>query len=126
MADIQRDCDEKLRNERRALSTKYRLLNLLRPAIARSPDELLLEIFGRHTNSANPDRWGWKWVWDLHVDHEPSFPDPFLIIHLSHVCHHWRDLVLHTPTLWNEVDVTWPDWRADFLPYSKDVPLELY
>ena len=38
---------------------------------------------------------------ELHVDHEPSFPGPFLIIHLSHVCHHWRDLVFHTPTLWN-------------------------
>ena len=118
MADIQRDCDEKLGNERRALSTKYRLLNLLHPAIARLPDELLLEIF----DVANHDRWGW----DLHGDREPSFLDPFLAIHLSHVCHHWRDLVFHTPTLWNEVDVTWPDWRADFLPYSKDVPLDLY
>ena len=48
IADIQREYDEKLKDERRALAMQYRLLNLQTPYIARLPDEVLSEMFERY------------------------------------------------------------------------------
>ena len=81
MANIQLDYDGKLISERRALSMQYyRLLNRLRPAIARLSDELLLEIFGRLHDMTNHT----TCEWDLQDHSEPFSLDLFRAVRLSH------------------------------------------
>ena len=112
IADMQREYDEKLKNRKHALAVQYRLLNLLQPIIARLPDDLLVIIFEayyeatKHSHSSS--------CYDI---------DPFCVIHLTHICHRWRNLVHDSPTVWNEVDLAWPEWRVNYLPYSRTMPL---
>ena len=107
--------EKELNDETRALAMQYCLLNFENSAIFRLPNELLLKILKTYYEAEKCCK----------SDPRRCILNPFCIIPLTHICHHWRDLVLNTPTLWNEVDMTWLGWRLNFLPYSKDVPLEL-
>ncbi|KAG6810306.1 hypothetical protein H0H92_012483 [Tricholoma furcatifolium] len=45
---------------------------------------------------------------------------------ISHICSHWREVALSTPTLWSTINVDHsPTWAFEMLRRSKDAPLAL-
>ncbi|KAG6810304.1 hypothetical protein H0H92_012481, partial [Tricholoma furcatifolium] len=45
---------------------------------------------------------------------------------ISHICSHWREVALSTPTLWSTIDVDHsPTWAFEMLRRSRDAPLAL-
>ena len=100
---------------------QHRLLNLQTSYIARLPDEVLLEIFERYYETTKHD----VQYWEFHKRYDTFTLDPFCVIRLTHVCSRWRELAFRTPTLWNEVDMAWPDWMVPYISLAKHVPLEL-
>ena len=58
----------------------------------------------------------------------PQKPYRYLArLHVSHVCHQWREIALHQPLLWNHVDFATFSWAGatEMLVRSKSVPLYL-
>ncbi|KAG6823414.1 hypothetical protein H0H92_010293 [Tricholoma furcatifolium] len=44
----------------------------------------------------------------------------------SHICSHWREVALSTPTLWSTIDLgDAPAWALEMLQHSKTVPLSV-
>ncbi|KAG6828804.1 hypothetical protein H0H92_006685 [Tricholoma furcatifolium] len=45
---------------------------------------------------------------------------------VSHICSHWRNVALSTPSLWSTINVEYyPDWALEMLRRSKSVPLSV-
>ena len=58
----------------------------------------------------------------------PQKPYRYLArLHVSHVCHQWREIALHQPLLWNHVDFATLSWAGatEMLVRSNSVPLYL-
>ncbi|KAL1940245.1 hypothetical protein VTO73DRAFT_9197 [Trametes versicolor] len=45
------------------------------------------------------------------------------LVEITHVCRYWRDVALHTPTLWTHIAVSNLDAVKTFLKRSQDLPL---
>ncbi|KAL1940237.1 hypothetical protein VTO73DRAFT_9189 [Trametes versicolor] len=45
------------------------------------------------------------------------------LIDITHVCRYWRDVALHTPTLWTHIALTHSDAVKAFLKRSQELPL---
>ena len=108
ISDIEKDFND----ETRALAMQYCLLNSENSAIFRLPNELLLKILKTYYEAEKCCK----------SDPRRYILRPFCVIPLTHICHHWRDLVLNTPTLWNEVDMTWPALEAQLSPVFRRRP----
>ena len=108
-----------------SVSEQYALDSMhgVRAPITRLPNELLLEIFEIYYMLTK-----YTLLYCVQVLRPGPKIDPFTLIRLTHVCHHWRDVVLHSPTLWTDVDINWPSWRFQFIPHEPEsqVPLEVY
>ncbi|TCD71709.1 hypothetical protein EIP91_005475 [Steccherinum ochraceum] len=80
------------------------------------PPELLVEIF-RYYKVAELERDAYTHSW----------------LRITHVCHHWRQLALQTPTLWSDIVITGqgangqrqPACTLEILSRSDQVPLDL-
>ena len=114
-AETRQSFEEKLETMRQALVAQKRLLDSHQP-ISRLPNELLLRIFTLYHEMSKYDTYRPRM----------SFLFSESPIRLTHVCSHWRTLVLECPTLWNEVDSLWPEWRIRLVARSREVPLTLY
>ena len=83
--------------------------------------ELILEIFAISVAH-------WQDHWRLGLNTYLRFHSPFVIV-LSHVCHRWRDIVIHSPTFWTAIiiDSRRSVERADiFMHRSKELPLDIF
>ncbi|KAG6811081.1 hypothetical protein H0H92_009040 [Tricholoma furcatifolium] len=75
----------------------------------RIPLEILACVFSQVVNDATADiasSASIKWIRSI-----------------SHICSHWREVALSTPTLWSTINVEHPTWASEMLQRSKDVPL---
>ncbi|TFK50702.1 hypothetical protein OE88DRAFT_1751748 [Heliocybe sulcata] len=72
-----------------------RVLNSL-VHIASLPDELLIEIFALYPYAEDSSR----------AEFEPLLPAPYHWLRYTHICHHWRQLALQTPSLWTDIVLT--------------------
>lgn len=93
------------------------LLIYRRPTVAvdKLPNELLVDIFLRHNISASGN--------------DRSLPQrayPCNGFNLMLVCHHWRDLAVSTPCLWQAIKLRGNvEWFSRVLSRSKGLPLDL-
>ncbi|GJE98142.1 F-box protein [Phanerochaete sordida] len=92
-------------------------------AVMRLPDELLAEILllciPGWCDRLPPVFTGWRPSgWNM--------PERRGWMRLAHVCHHWREVALHTPRLWNHVEVLRHECVASFVARSRGLPLHLF
>ncbi|KAG6829486.1 hypothetical protein H0H92_004368 [Tricholoma furcatifolium] len=82
----------------------------------RIPSEILACIFGQLVEDATV------------ADNDVACP-PFIywIKAAAHVCSHWREIALSTPSLWSTIypDLLHQTWTLEMLKHSKDVPLSV-
>ncbi|TFK62945.1 hypothetical protein BDN72DRAFT_882378 [Pluteus cervinus] len=74
--------------------------------IFRLPPEILTEIFLN---------------WKAHTPEKQGLR----VLSLTWVCHHWRELALSLPLLWNRIDFKNGDWVQHALTHSQDVLLSI-
>jgi hypothetical protein len=108
---------ESLEESIRALKESIRALNLRRNAhspISSLPPEVFAAIFSFACLPGIPSLGG-------KLDHNLAR------IHLSHVCHQWREIALNQPLLWSHVDFTTLSLAGatEMLVRAKSVPLYL-
>ncbi|KIY63127.1 hypothetical protein CYLTODRAFT_494142 [Cylindrobasidium torrendii FP15055 ss-10] len=72
------------------------------PPIDSLPDDVLVDIIQLCIDI------GWTYCTHGHV----------LLFRLSHVCRHWRKLVIASPLLWSHIDVEWLGFHFEREPYS--------
>ncbi|KAG6825674.1 hypothetical protein H0H92_002863, partial [Tricholoma furcatifolium] len=44
---------------------------------------------------------------------------------ICHICLHWREVAFHSPSLWSNIPIDFPQWAAEMLRLSKDAPLTI-
>ena len=89
--------------------------------VMRLPDELLVEVFVMyvcrwHSGSGSGTASGRT---------QASLTSHYGWIRLTHVCHHWREIALHTPMLWTNIKVTRSEVTAAFIARSGNLPLRV-
>lgn len=105
--DVDRDIDKL----ERALSALRSHRNSL-SAVSRLPTEILCHIFTYLDISCRqflPDSQS-SWMWQS----------------VTHVCRHWRDIALTSPTLWTYIDLRSPFWTQESLQRSQMAPLVVH
>ncbi|KAI0308637.1 hypothetical protein OF83DRAFT_202978, partial [Amylostereum chailletii] len=97
--------------------------NSLAP-VCRIPPEILAVIFELYILLFQLDI--------THVHRDPGSPRTLAnsniawVVSLTHVCRHWRNVALGSPTLWNRVDVsTGLEWWTEMVSRSGTVPTTL-
>ena len=104
---------------RTILVDMHQIVNMFSP-INRIPDELLVMIFkdiqGPPVTRTLPS---------LYM-HTKSYDETRSVVVLSHVCHHWRQTVLQTPTFWARIDGQPLDRLYTFMERARDVPMTLF
>ena len=109
---MKRDYQTRLKAAMELLAHEKRLLNDFQP-INQLPTEVLLRIFSCYLDAMKGSS----------ADYSIN---PFCNIHLTHVCSHWKAVVIECPLFWNEVDIEWPSWRFEHISRSKDAPLRVF
>ncbi|KAF7798426.1 hypothetical protein EIP86_009647 [Pleurotus ostreatoroseus] len=68
-------------------------------SISSLPNELLLQVFRETLTLFWP-------YWDQEDRDHPWYKTPYIrIVTITHVCHRWRVVALHSPDLWTAIDV---------------------
>lgn len=84
--------------------------------ILRIPIEILAKISLQYVEYMRPSP----------TDHDFFFqPSPNVWIRIAHICHQWREVALHTPTLWASFKATKPALSLELLTRSKAAPLNI-
>ena len=82
-----------------------------RALISRLPVEILIHVFSYCSAS------------DRHPHVRFRTPPPWLAV--THVCQHWRQVVLSCPFLWADIITTNYRWTEEMLERSRDVPIHI-
>ncbi|KAH8100031.1 hypothetical protein BXZ70DRAFT_940016 [Cristinia sonorae] len=107
---------------------RFRMNNLI--AIARLPPEILASIFSwlfHLTKPADPDSLHYSALRSGNMRVIPVYP----WIHITHVCHYWREVALNTPSLWTNLFIGYlgchnPEVSQAFILRSKQALLHLH
>ncbi|KAA1471870.1 hypothetical protein DENSPDRAFT_837981 [Dentipellis sp. KUC8613] len=79
--------------------------------ISRLPEEMLARIFEESAPIVSPGR---------------STDFPTTLIHITHVCRHWRQIALRYPRIWTHIPSVSAQWRNVFIARSRELPLCVY
>lgn len=84
--------EEIIKREKWLLDAKRQLNSLV--AILQLPPELLSEILLHYVQT---------WIDDSNSEDSRPAVLPYGWMKVTHVCHHWREVALHTPRLWSNI-----------------------